>query len=178
MRLLALELRRVRMPLVTPFRTSFGTESVRDILLVRAESEGAVGWGECVASEEPLYSSEYTEGAQQVIRHHLAPRLFALDRVSAAAVGPALAAVKGNPMAKAALEMAVLDAELRSTGTSLADHLGGVRRRVEVGVSVGITASVADLVEAVAGWLDRGYRRVKLKIEPGWDVEPVRAVRE
>jgi o-succinylbenzoate synthase len=177
-RLTGLELRRVRMPLVTPFRTSFGTTTVRDILLVRVETTGGVGWGECVASEEPLYSAEYTDGAHDVIRRHLAPRLFALDRLSAAGIAPALAAVKGHPMAKAAVEMAVLDAELRASGRSLAAHLGGVRARVEAGVSVGIAASVPALVEAVEAYVELGYRRVKLKIEPGWDLDPVRAVRE
>jgi O-succinylbenzoate synthase len=179
MKLAQVELRRIRLPLVRPFRTSFGTESVRDILLVRALGhQGSEGWGECVAQEEPLFSPEYVEGAQQVIVNHLLPRLFARGALDAAEVGPALAAIKGHRMAKAALEMAVLDAELRAAGVSLASHLGAVRELVPAGVSVGITASVAELLDVVDGYLRDGYQRIKLKIEPGWDIEPVRAVRE
>jgi len=178
LKLEAVELRRIRLPLVSPFRTSFGTETVRDILLVRAITSEAEGWAECVAMSEPLYSSEYVDAAEAVIRRHLLPRLFAIDDVTANAVAPALAAVKGHPMAKAAVETAVLDAELRSTGIRLADYLGAVTDVVDAGVSVGIMDSIPILLDAVDGYLDEGYRRIKLKIEPGWDVEPVRAVRE
>ena len=178
MKLLAVELRRVELPLVTPFRTSFGTQTVRRALLVRVEGDGAEGWGECVAMEEPAYSPEFLDGAADVTRRFLLPSLFATGDVTAARVSPALAWVKGHPMAKAALEAAVLDAELRASGTSLASFLGGVRDAVPAGVSVGIHPSVPELLDAVAGYLDDGYRRIKLKIEPGWDVEPVRAVRE
>jgi o-succinylbenzoate synthase len=177
-KLTGVELRRLRLPLVAPFRTSFGIETQRDVLLVRAVSPDAEGWGECVAMEEPLYSSEYVDGAQAVIKAHLLPRLFALDEVTANAVGPALHPVKGHPMAKASLETAVLDAELRAAGVSLASHLGAVRGAVDSGVSVGIMDSIPQLLDAVAGYLAQGYLRIKLKIEPGWDVEPVRAVRE
>ncbi len=178
MKLHEVELRRIRLPLVTPFRTSFGTEHARDILLVKVTSDEAEGWGECVAAAEPLYSSEYSDGAQHVIREHLLPRLLAMPDLAAHRVGPALAAVKGHPMAKAALEMAVLDAELRGSGIALAEHLGGMRDEVPSGVSVGIADEVPRLLDAVAGYLEQGYVRIKLKIEPGWDVEPVRAVRE
>lgn len=178
MKLQEVELRRIRLPLVTPFRTSFGTEHARDVLLVKVTSDQAEGWGECVAGAEPLYSYEYSDGAHQVVREHLLPRLLAAPDLAAHRVGPALAAVKGHPMAKAALEMAVLDAELRARGVALAEHLGAVRATVPSGVSVGIADSVPQLLDAVVGYLDQGYVRIKLKIQPGWDVEPVRAVRE
>jgi O-succinylbenzoate synthase len=176
-KLAEVELRRVRMPLVNPFRTSFGTQTSRDVLLVRVVTPDSEGWGECVALEEPAYSSEYVEGAQHVLRHHLLPRLLEAPEVTAAAVGPLLAGVKGHRMAKAALEAAVLDAELRASGTSLAHHLGAVRDAVDAGVSVGIMSSVGELLDSVDRYVDAGYRRVKLKIEPGWDLEPVAAVR-
>jgi O-succinylbenzoate synthase len=172
------ELRRIRLPLVTPFRTSFGTEAERDILLVRAVGSGTEGWGECVASVEPLYSEEYVDGAEHVISHHLAPRLLSASDVTAPDVSSVLAPLRGHPMAKAALEAAVLDAELRASGRSLADFFGATRGAVDAGVSVGIMDSVPQLLDAVAGYLDDGYRRVKLKIEPGWDVDIVRTVRE
>jgi o-succinylbenzoate synthase len=178
MKLEAVELRRIAVPLVSPFRTSFGTETVRDVLLVRALTPDAEGWGECVALSEPVYSAEYVDGAQDVIRRHLLPRLFDLSELSAARVATACAPVKGHPMAKAALETAILDAELRAGGESLGAFLGVVRDEVDCGVSVGIMDSVPELLDAVAGYLDQGYRRIKLKIEPGWDVEPVAAVRE
>jgi o-succinylbenzoate synthase len=171
------ELRRLRLPLVSPFRTSFGTSTARDVLLVRVDTPDATGWGECVADAEPTYSSEYADAAQHVIGHHLLPRLTD-PGLTAARVGPLLEAVKGHPMAKAAVETAILDAELRSRGTSFGDYLGAVTDRVPAGVSVGIHPSVPELLDAVDGYLAEGYLRIKLKIEPGWDVEPVRAVRE
>jgi O-succinylbenzoate synthase len=174
----AVELVRIAMPLVAPFRTSFGVQTERDVLLVHLLGDAGEGWGECVAMQEPGYSSEYTEGAQQVIEHHLLPRILARDRVGAAELESALAPVRGHRMAKAALEMAWLDLELRAAGRSLAAYLGAVRSEVDCGVSVGIAATTQELLETVAGYLDQGYRRIKLKIEPGLDIERVRAVRE
>jgi O-succinylbenzoate synthase len=180
--LTGIELRRVAMPLRTPFRTSFGTERDRDVLLVRAEGTvdgtGVVGWGECVAMAEPRYSAEYVDGAEHVIARFFAPLLFDRDDVSADDVGRLLAVFEGHPMAKAALEMAVLDAELRAAGVSFAEHLGAVTDRVPAGVSVGITDRTPELLDQVAGYLDDGYVRIKLKIEPGLDVSRVAAVRE
>jgi o-succinylbenzoate synthase len=178
MKIEAFELRRLRMPLVKPFRTSFGIEDERDVLLVHAIAPDAEGWGECVALKEPIYSSEYVAGAQEVTREYLLPRVFALGHVAAAGVGPALETIKGHQMAKAAIEMAILDAELRAQGVSFARHLGAVRESVDCGVSVGIHESIPALLDTVEGHLAEGYRRVKLKIEPGWDLEPVSATRE
>jgi O-succinylbenzoate synthase len=176
MRLTGVELRRIAMPLVAPFRTSFGTETTREVLLLRAVTDEAEGWGECVAMTDPLYSSEYVDAAVDVLRRFLIPALPA--SVDGPGVGPALARFKGHRMAKAALEMAVLDAELRASGRSFARELGAVHTAVPCGVSVGIMDSIPELLEAVGGYLAEGYLRIKLKIEPGWDVEPVRAVRE
>ncbi|MCA2214222.1 o-succinylbenzoate synthase [Jidongwangia harbinensis] len=178
MKLTGVELRRIRMPLVAPFRTSFGTETSRDILLLRAVTDVAEGWGECVAMADPLYSSEYVDAAADVLRRFLVPALTGYRRLDAAAVGPALHRFKGHRMAKAALETAVLDAELRAEGRPLSRELGAVHDRVPAGVSVGIMDSIGELLDAVGGYLAEGYLRIKLKIQPGWDVEPVRAVRE
>ena len=178
------ELRRIAMALVTPFRTSFGSETERDILLVRVDlapvggGERVEGWGECVALSEPSYSPEYVDGAQHVIVHHLLPRLFAAGPIEAADVAPALAELHGHPMAKAALEMAVLDAQLRATGTSFATFLGAERTHIPSGVSVGIHDTTDELLAAVAGYVDDGYVRIKLKIEPGNDIDQVAAVRD
>jgi O-succinylbenzoate synthase len=177
-RISGVELRRIRLPLATPFRSALGAHTEREALLVKVSTPDAEGWGECVAMAAPTYTSEYVDSAHHVIRQHLLPRLLARSDVGAGDVGPALAGVRGHPMAKAAVEMAVLDAELRTSGTSLADHLGGVRPRVDAGVALGIPDSVPELLDAVAEVRRAGYRRVKLKIQPGWDVEPVGAVRE
>lgn len=178
MKLTGLELRRVAMPLKAPFRTSFGVESERDVLLVRAVTDDAEGWGECVAMRQPLYSSEYVDGAAEVIERFLLPRLAGVDQLTAETVGELLAPVRGHRMAKAALETAVLDAQLRGRHESFAAYFGAVRDRVPAGVSVGIMDSLPQLLDAVAGYVDQGYVRVKLKIAPGWDLDPVRAVRE
>ncbi|MFJ3365702.1 o-succinylbenzoate synthase [Streptomyces anthocyanicus] len=177
-KLTGVELRHIEMPLVAPFRTSFGIATTREALLLRVVTGAGEGWGECVAMASPLYSSEYADAAADVLRRHLVPALAAVDRLDAVAVAPALAPFQGHRMAKAALEMGVLDAELRAEGRPLARELGAVRDRVACGVSVGIMDCVPALLDSVAGYLDAGYVRVKLKIEPGWDVEPVRAVRE
>ena len=183
-KLAGLELVRVAMPLVSPFRTSFGTETSRDVLLVRAvltggaAGDGVEGWAECAAPDDPFYSSEYTEGAAAVVATWFVPMLAGVGELSPEAVAPALARVKGHRMAKGVVETAVLDAWLRAHGLPLARYLGATRERVDCGVSVGIMDSVPELLDAVGGYLEEGYVRIKLKIEPGWDVEPVRAVRE
>ena len=177
MRVSGVELRRVRLPLVVPFRTSYGVEHERDVLLVRIVADATEGWGECVAMNEPLYTSEYVDSAHEVIRRFLVPRLAGRD-VTASDLCAMFEPVKGHPMAKAAIEMAVLDAELRAAGQSLASRLGAVRTEVPAGVAVGIHDSLAALIDTVAGYLAVGYQRIKLKIEPGYDIAPVRAVRE
>jgi len=174
----AVELRRIRISLVAPFETSFGTQSERDILLVKAVTDDGEGWGECVAGEEPDYSSEYVEAAQHVLINHLLQPLLERPKLAAADVAVALRRIHGHRMAKASVEMAVLDAELRSRGESFAHYFGAVRTAVDSGVSVGIHRSIPELLDVVGGYLEQGYRRIKLKIKPGWDVEPVKAVRE
>jgi o-succinylbenzoate synthase len=167
--LAAVELLRVRLPLKRAFTTSFGTSTDKECVLVRAIGpDDAEGWGECTAMEAPRYSGEWNDGAWLVLRDHLIP----------AALAGRPSGVRSHPMAQAALEVAVTDLELRSEGVSLSRHLGGVRQRVPCGVSVGIEDRIDDLLELVSGFVSAGYRRVKLKIEPGRDVETVRAVRE
>src|SRR6266568_2039749 len=178
MKLEAVELRRIRISLVAPFETSFGTQLERDILLAKAITDQGEGWGECVAGEEPDYSSEYVEASQHVLIHHLLPALFRVMDLSADGVGGALRRFHGHRMAKAAIEMALLDAELRTRAESFGDYFGAVRAAVDCGVSVGIHGSIPELLDTVDAYLGQGYRRIKLKIKPGWDLEPVRAVRE
>ena len=171
----------INMPLVRPFRTSFGTELVREVLIVEAISSGGTsGWAECAASSWPGYSSEYTAGVIDVMTDHLIP---ALRETTMAAepeeVREALDVIRGHPMAKTAIATSMLDVWLRERGQSMASFLGSTRTEVDCGVSVGIptTETLRELLDEVGIYVDAGYRRIKLKIEPGWDVEPVAAVR-
>ncbi len=177
-RVTAVELRLVGIPLVRPFRTSFGEETEKVCILTRVETVDAHGWGECVAGPDPGFSEEFNEGAWLVIRNFLAPALFGAGDVAVEELDRVFSGVRGNPMAKAAVINAFLDAELRARGRSLASYLGADKDRVACGVSVGIQPTTGALLEQVDGYLAQGYRRIKLKIEPGRDVERVAAVRE
>jgi O-succinylbenzoate synthase len=185
MRIDHVQLHTLELPLVTPFTTSFGTQTVRRALIVELHADvdgrAVVGWGEVSALEAPIYSSEYREGVIDVATRFLLPALAQAQEtapLTAEGIGPALAHLLGHRMAKSGLEAAALDAQLRASGTSFADYLGVRVDRVPSAVSVGIQDSIAELLDAVAGYVDAGYQRIKLKIEPGWDIEPVRAVRE
>jgi O-succinylbenzoate synthase len=167
--LAAVELRLVRMPLAEPFVTAHGTRRRREVVVVRAIVDGGPdGWGECVAEPEPTYWPEYTAGALHVLEHHLVPRLLG---------GGSLRQVRGHQMARAALEGAAIDAGLRAEGRSLASFLGATRPVVPTGIAIGMPATVDDLIDAVLRWHGEGHRAFKLKVQPGWDVEPLRAVR-
>jgi O-succinylbenzoate synthase len=174
----AVELRTVGIPLIRPFRTSFGEETHKSCVVIRVITDDGEGWGECVASPDPGYSEEFNDGAWLVLGGFLLPALFAAGDVTTDDLDRVLAGVRGNPMAKATLIDAFLDAELRGVGRSLAEHLGAVNDRVVCGVSVGITPTTDQLLAQVEGYLAEGYRRIKLKIEPGSDVDRVSAVRE
>jgi O-succinylbenzoate synthase len=178
MKLESITLHRLAMPLVRPFETSFARQTARVLLLVHVRTAEGEGWGECVAMDGPLYSSEYVEGAEHVIRHYLAPALLTAPDVTAETVAPLTAFVIGHRMAKAALEAAVLDAQLRASGASFGSYLGAVTDWVDCGVSVGISPDLDTLLDEVAGYVEEGYRRIKLKIKPGWDLGPVAMVRE
>jgi O-succinylbenzoate synthase len=185
-RILSIDLIDIILPLVSPFTTSFSTQTSRAPLLVKvtAEHNGreVTGWGECVVLDEPVYSPEYLDGAREVLQRFLIPALYAWQdagrALTAELVGHVLEHIVGHRMAKAALEMAILDAQLRATDISFASYFGATVDAVPSGVSVGIQKSIPDLLSAVGGYVDQGYVRIKLKIQQGWDIEPVRAVRE
>jgi O-succinylbenzoate synthase len=168
----------VELPLVQPFVTSFGEERVRRVLLVSMTADGLIGWGECVAGAGPWYSAETVDTARHVIGEFALPlmrgRAFDHPRELAAVLAP----IRGHPMAKAALEAALWDLHAQAAGKPLAQVLGAVRTEVPAGVSVGIHPNIPALVERVTAFVEQGYQRVKLKVKPGWDVEPVAAVRE
>jgi O-succinylbenzoate synthase len=179
MRITGVQFRWVHLPLVTPFKTSVFTEYHREALLIELRTaEGVTGWGECVAMPDGIYSSESMESAADVLRDQLVPMTLNLgDKVTAEAAREVFTGVDGHPMAKAALEMALLDAQLRHRDTSLATYLGATRKAVPAGVSVGIMP-MDELRDTVRHyWFEKQYKRIKIKIEPGWDVEPVRMIR-
>ena len=179
MKIVEYELRRIYLPLVRPFRTSFTTQTDREVLLIKVTTEdGIVGWSECVAMSAPLYSPEYISGCLETMREFLIPALNKAGDIQAESVASHLKPFLGAQMAKAALETALLDAQLKTSGISLATYLGANKTKVPCGVSVGIAPSIEALVDEVTSYVEAGYKRIKLKIEPGWDVEPVRRIRE
>ena len=179
MKLEAVELIRMNVPLKSAFRTSFSSVNLHQVVWVHAVTDQGEGWAECGANERPDYSSEFHNGAATVLKEFFLPDLFALNNeLSAEVVGPTLEWAKGHRMAKAAIETALLDAQLRHQGISFAEYLGATKDRVPAGVSVGIMDSLDELMKFVEGYLADGYLRIKLKIEPGWDYEPVKLVRE
>jgi len=167
----------LRMPLVSPFETSFGRSDDRDCILIEIAADGLTGYGEGVADRDPGYSSETAGTSWHIIEEFLAPMMLGVDFTSPVDFHPKFDQVRGNLMAKAGLEMALWDLIGKSTGLSLRQMLGGVHDRVAVGVSVGIQPSPEALVKTVEGYLEQGYGRVKIKIKPGRDVAETQAVR-
>ncbi|MCW2810940.1 MAG: o-succinylbenzoate synthase [Friedmanniella sp.] len=173
-----LQVRTVELPLITPFRTSRGTERVKTALVLHLHSPMGEGWAECSVDHTPLRGAEFVSGAVLLLSHVLLP-LLAEHRVrTAARAHEVLADVPGNQAARSALELAVLDAAAREQGEPLARILGGAREKVAVGVSLGIPDDIPTLLAMVEDHLAQGYERITLTIEPGWDLEPLRAVRE
>lgn len=172
------ELRLLRLPLVHFFETSFGRSYDRTFLLVTVHGDGLTGWGECVAEQNPYYSSETTGTAWHVLADFLVPLVLRGELAHPRDVFPALARVRGHLMAKAAIEMAAWDLFARQQGLPLWALLGGSGRPVASGVSIGIQDSLDALVERVGAERAAGYRRIKIKIKPGWDLDAVASVRE
>jgi len=177
MKIEAITLREVQMPLVHFFETSFGRIYSRRILLISVEGDGLRGWGECVAGEDPFYSSEWIDSAWPTITRYLAPVLAGKTLLQGREAAALLGRVRGHRMAKAALENAVWDAEAREKKQPLWKLLGGTRHEIPCGVSIGIQDSHEQLLEKIATEIAAGYRRIKLKVKPGWDVNVLEKVR-
>jgi O-succinylbenzoate synthase len=178
MRLEEITLRELRMKLVAPFETSMERTEVRRILIVEANVDGTTGWGECVAGEAPWYSPETTKTAWHVLRDHLWPLLKGREFAAATEVWDLLGHVRGHNMAKGSLEAAIWDAEAKQKSVPLSKLLGGTREEIACGVSIGIKDSLDELAAAVKKELAAGYQRIKIKIKPGKDLEPVRRLRQ
>ena len=177
MRIDAIILRELHMPLVRPFETSFGVTRNRRIVLAEIQSEELSGWGECTAGERPFFSGESTDSAWQVLVQELAPMLAASSPEHGGECPGIFRAVRGNQMAKATLENAIWDLEAQREGVSLSRLLGGVRDSITCGVSIGIQPSIHELLAIIEHELADGYQRIKLKCKPGWDVEVFERVR-
>ncbi len=177
MRISQMTLRHLRMPLRTPFETSFGRSETRDCILIEAVAGDLLGYGECVADADPGYSYETVQTAWHILRDFLAPAILGQEIETPQALQERLSFVRGHPMAKAGLEMAVWDLLGKRDGLSLRRMFGGMQDQVAVGVSVGLQASPQALVETIGGYLAQGYRRVKIKIKPGRDTGDALAVR-
>jgi O-succinylbenzoate synthase len=177
MRIDGIVLRELHLPLVRPFETSFGVTTERRILLAEVRSEGLTGWGECTAGEHPYFSDESTDTAWQVMVNELGPVLVAESPEHGGDCPRIFHRVRGNPMAKAALENAIWDLEAQREGLPISILLGGVREKIACGVSLGIQKSIPDLLDIIERELAAGYQRIKLKCKPGWDVAVFEQVR-
>jgi O-succinylbenzoate synthase len=173
-----IEIRHLELPLVHPFETSFGREELRQTVLVAVRSGGLTGWGEAATSSGPWYEYETVETCWHILRDFLGPLVKGQEVSTPGDVARLMAPVRGHHLAKMGLEAAVWDLLAQAQGQSLAQMLGGSRARVAVGVSIGVQGSVPALLDRIAGFWAQGYRRVKIKIRPGWDVEVLRQVRE
>jgi o-succinylbenzoate synthase len=178
MKIDAIHMREIQMPLVQPFQTSFGVTTSRRILLLEIEAEGLTGWGECVAGEHPYYSDEMIDTAWIIVKTELAPRLMKAAVENGGACPELFKRVRGHRMAKASLENAVWDLEAQLKKVALADLLGGTRDTIACGVSIGIQPTMDEQMAAIERELAAGYQRIKLKCQPGWDVTMFEAARK
>jgi O-succinylbenzoate synthase len=178
MRIDAIVLREIRMPLVEPFVTSFGKTTDRRVLLTEIQAEGLVGWGECVAGEHPYFSAESIDTAWVVLLQELGPMLASSAVEHGGDCPKIFKKVRGNPMAKAALENAIWDLEAQIENAPLYELLGGTQKRIACGVSIGMQPTLEEQLRKVEREVNAGYHRIKLKCQPGWDVEMLEAVRK
>jgi O-succinylbenzoate synthase len=177
MKIETITLRDIRMPLVHFFETSFGRVHSRRILLLTVDCDGVEGWGECVAAEDPFYSSEWIGTAWSTIKEYLAPAVLGRPLAAAHEVAALMAKVRGHRMAKAAIENAVWDAEAKQKQQPLWKLLGGTAREIQCGVSIGIQDSIEQLLDKIEIELAAGYRRIKVKVKPGWDIDVLERIR-
>jgi O-succinylbenzoate synthase len=177
MKIESITLREIQMPLVHFFETSFGRTTSRRILLLTAHCDGIDGWGECVAGEDPFYSSEWAETAWPTIKNYLAPAVLGHTLAAARDCVALMARVRGHRMAKAAIENALWEVEAKEKKQPLWKLLGGSRREIPCGVSIGIQDSIEQLLDKIQIELAAGYRRIKLKVKPGWDLKVLERVR-
>ncbi len=176
-RIESVRLRQIRMPLVHFFETSFGRTTGRDMVIVEVRANGVSGWGEVTAGENPFYNEEFTGSIWPLLTDYIAPRVRGRELHSAEEVAPLTAHIRGHNMARGGFEAAVWDLEARLLNRPLHQHIGGARREIPCGVSIGVQDSVPQLLDKIRTELEAGYQRIKMKIKPGWDVDVIRQVR-
>jgi O-succinylbenzoate synthase len=178
MRIDRIELRHIKMELVSPYVTSMGTENSEEHIIVRIDADGITGWGECVAEGTPFYSYETVQTAWHILKDFLIPSIIGKDISNVDEAITLNSRVRGHMMAKAGLEATFWDAFAKSKNMSLSKILGGTREKIDVGVSIGIQTSPEELIKKVEAYLEESYRRIKIKISPGNDIQYVKALRE
>ncbi|MEJ8778477.1 o-succinylbenzoate synthase [Pseudogracilibacillus sp. ICA-222130] len=172
-------IRHVQMEMKSPFTTSFGTFKMRDFLLLEAkDQDGTIGWGESVAFHSPWYNEETLKTNWHMLEDYLIPLILHKDIEHPDEVNEIFSHIRKNNMAKSTIEGAIWDIYAQKTNQSLASALGGDKEKIEVGISIGIQDSIEELVDLVDGYVKEGYKRIKVKIKPGWDVEVMRTLRE
>ena len=177
MKIERIEIRHTKMELVNPFTTSMGTEYDEEHIMVRIDGEGLTGWGESVAEGTPFYSYETVTTAWHIMKDFLIPEILGKELNDVGEVIALYDKVRGHMMAKAGIESALWDLLAKGKGVSLSRLLGGTREKIDVGVSIGIQDSERILLDKIEGYLAEGYKRVKIKIAPGQDLNLVKAVR-
>jgi o-succinylbenzoate synthase len=177
MRIDQIEIRCLEIPLVHPFETSFGREDARQTIVVAVRGGGLTGWGEAATSAGPWYEYETVETCWHVLHDFLAPAVVGQEVSGTRDAARLMAPARGHHLAKMGLEAAVWDLLGQVEARSISEMLGGIRDRVSVGVSIGVQASVPELLERVAAFWLQCYSRVKVKIRPGWDVDVLRQLR-
>lgn len=178
MRIEKVTLRLMEMEMKAPFTTSFGTFKTREFILVEAiDADGTSGWGETVAFNVPFYSEETVKTNWHMLEDYLIPLILHKEIEHPDEVNEIFAPIRKNNMAKAAIEGAIWDVYAKQNNMSLAEALGGKRENIDVGISIGIQDTVEELVEIVRGFVNEGYKRIKVKIKPDWDVEVMRTLR-
>jgi O-succinylbenzoate synthase len=177
MKIYSITLHHISMPLVAPFETSFGRETDRECVLITLQADGLMGYGECVATRDPGYNYETAGTVWHILKDFVTPLILGQDVIDAGDFQTRVEGIRGHHLAKAGVEMALWDLLGKSSGKSLKEMIGGTRDKVDVGVSIGIQESASALVRTVESYLEKGYRRVKIKIKPGREVEETSAVR-
>ncbi len=178
MKVESIELRHIKMKLLSPFKTSMGTDFFVEHIIIKVQSDGISGWGECVAEGNPFYSSETINTSWHILKDFIIPTVVG-KKISN--IGETISRwnhIRGHRMAKAGLEAALWDLFAKRKNVSLSKLMGGIRKKIDVGVSIGIQKSEKDLLKKVEGYIREGYKRIKIKIEPGYDINPVKSLRK
>jgi o-succinylbenzoate synthase len=178
MKIERIEIRKIFLPFIKPFRTSAWTEYGNNGIIIRIDTEGITGWGESPVSIKPFYNGETTGTVWSVMKEVLIPILFKIEIIKPVEIQKIFSSIRGNRIAISGLEFALWDLFGKMKNKSIFQMIGGVRKKIDVGVSLGIQENITSFLKLIEGYLEQGYKRIKIKIKPGWDVKPVEAIRK